>query len=312
MRIGLVAFSIVITLALAPSSALARCMIGGEEAPCKTDNGHYRIRVPAGAGPHPAVVYLYGSLGNSAEKLSHKGFVQAFVERGYAVIVPAALDLQYASGVGSGWHLRNERGRKQRNDAQFVREVLVDAEIQHRIDRRRVLIAGMSRGGFLAWEIACHDPTLAAAYAPVAAGYLGKMPNRCAGPVRLLHTHGRSDQVVPLAENARWRSGGARMRPLDDALATIATTSGCIEPGRPARFREYDRVSWQGCVDGASVDLLLHNGGHTIPLSWYSSVVDWFEGPRRQQPTIGGGTATFRSAGQRSGGRFKKAKRASE
>lgn len=294
----------------APGPAVADCDVGGRAVPCATQNGHYRIRTPEGVGPHPAVVYLYGSLGNSAEKLSHDGFVQAFVDRGYAVIVPAALDLRYESGLGSGWHLRNERIRSKRDETAFVAEVLRDAAIRHRIDRKRVLIAGMSRGGFLAWEIACHNPGLAAAYAPVAGGYLGDMPRRCARGVRLLHTHGRADKVVPLRKSDRWRSGGAVMRPLKEALDTIGRTNGCGGAAPPDRFREYERTSWQHCPHGTSVDLLLHNGDHTIPLSWYSLVVDWFEGGGKETVprVVNRGASGFQRAGTRDGSRFKKPK----
>ena len=49
-----------------PGWAAASCDIGVHDGACATKNGYYRIRKPAGAGPWPAVVYLYGSLGNSA------------------------------------------------------------------------------------------------------------------------------------------------------------------------------------------------------------------------------------------------------
>lgn len=300
-------------LGLAPSAVEAACDPSGNARPCATKNGHYRIRLPDGPGPHPAVVYLYGSGGNSAEKLGYEGFVQAFVERGYAVIVPAALDLKYRDGFDSGWHLRNERGRKERDDTAFVAEVIRDAEARHRIDRNRILITGMSRGGFLTWDIACHDPGLAAAYAPIAAGYLGDMPRRCARAVRLLHTHGRADRIVPYASKKPWGSGGARMHPLDDTMKAMAMTSGCAAEGRTERFREYDRTRWGGCTYGASVDLLLHKGGHDIPLSWYSTVMDWFEEGLSARPApvtsaTGGGRPKFKSAGSGTGGRFKKAR----
>ncbi|MEM7061177.1 MAG: PHB depolymerase family esterase [Pseudomonadota bacterium] len=307
-----------------PIEAVANCKFGGQEVACETSNGHYRIKTPSGAGPHPTVVYLYGSLGNSAQKISERGFVQAFVERGYAVIVPAALDIRYRDRVGSGWFLRNERGHKKRNDTKFVEEVLDDAEVRHRIDRSRVLIAGMSRGGFLAWEIACHNPRLAAAYAPIASGYLGKMPQQCAGPVRLMHTHGRTDPIVPLSPDNPWSSGGARMQQLDSALERIAGTGGCHTQKNVAKFREYSRSGWSDCISNASVDLLVHNGGHDIPLSWYSTVVDWFEKGIRPPssnvearpvqagtPTfkgVGEGTPRFKGVGSSSGSRFKKAK----
>lgn len=308
-------------LGLPPTTAQANCDVGGQDVPCETQNGHYRIRTPEGPGPHPTVVYLYGSLGNSQQKISNESFVQAFVDRGYAVIVPAALNLRYATGVGSGWYLRNEKGRKKRNDTRFVAEVLDDAEIQHNINRNRVLIAGMSRGGFLAWEIACHNPQLASAYAPVAGGYLGVMPPRCAAPVRILHTHGRGDAIVPYDPANPWSSGGAAMSPLTTSMERMAATNGCITATEPTRFREYDRTTWSGCPGASSVDLLVHKGGHTIPLSWYSTVVDWFENgiaagkaaPANPAPAVGvGNTNTnkrpkFKSVGQKNS-RFKKVK----
>lgn len=312
MRASVLGIWILFLISLAiPIEAIANCEIGGREVACETRNGHYRIRKPEGLGPHPTVLYLYGSTGNSAQKLASDGFVRAFVDRGYAVIVPAGLDLNYVGGVvDSGWFLRNSRARKQRDDTKFVAEVLADAEVRHRIDRKRVLIAGMSNGGFLTWEIACHNPELAAAFAPVAAGYLGKMPKRCKRAVRLLHTHGRSDRIVPLDPDKAWRSGGASMMPLGAALEKVGNAGGCTSRGDAKPFKEYDRSIWKGCGRGASVEVLVHNGGHTIPLSWYSTVIDWFEkglGGASRSPS-GGGTARFLGTGSRDNSRFKKPK----
>lgn len=295
-----------------PGTALADCVRAAKDL-CATENGHYRVRVPKGLGPHPTVLYLYGSTGQSAEIIGNRGFAQAFLSRGYAVIVPAALDLRYATGPDSGWLLRHERGSKRRDDIAFIAEVLRDAETHFVIDPNNVLIAGMSRGGFLTWEIACHRPGLGRAYAPVAAGYLGPMPGRCAAPVRLLHTHGRGDSIVPLDADQVWGSGGARAQPLPRALGRMAATGGCAAAGEAERYRGYDRTTWEGCQDGASIDLLEHDGGHTIPLSWFGLVIDWFEQGNRLPSGMpkGGGTAVFRGAGQNTlqgtGGRFKRA-----
>lgn len=288
-----------------PLDAHAKCGPDGDDAVCVIPSGHYRIRTPEGFGPYPTVVYLYGSLGNSARIISARGFVDAFVSRGYAVIVPIALDLQYADQIGSGWFLRHERGPKERNDHRFVEEVLDDAEARHHIDRNRLMIAGMSRGGFLAWEIACHNPSLASAYAPVAAGYLGPMPERCTSPVRLLHTHGRADEIVPLTRP--FSSGGARGQKLETALERVAQTSGCIEKTKETSLLEYTQSGWSGCPTNASVDLLIHNGGHTIPRSWYSLVVDWFENgidrpsSPEQSQAVQAATPRFKEAGSRTG-----------
>ena len=279
----------------------AACGRFDRENPCKTRNGHYRIILPDGQAPYPAVLYLYGSLGNSGDLIRSRGFVQSFTNRGYAVIVPAGLNLQYTTGIGSGWFLRNSRAKKDRDDTKFVAEVLTDAERRHQIDRRRVLIAGMSNGGFLTWEIACHAPHLGAAFAPVAAGYLGDMPAQCVRPVRILHTHGRADNVVTVDDSGDRVSGGARIMLLDDTMQRIARSNGCVREGTPEAFLDYDRTTWEGCPRGGSVDLLLHDGGHTIPSSWFRYVIDWFESSGTVSAARGGGTARFKSAGDRAG-----------
>ena len=300
----LAAVSAFIALAVA-LPAEAACGRYDDTNPCEIRNGHYRIVLPEGDAPHPTVLYLYGSLGNSGDLINNRGFVEAFTSRGYAVIVPAGLDLQYVSGTGSGWFLRNSRAPKKRDDTKFVSEVLTDAELRHRIDRRKVLIAGMSNGGFLAWEIACHAPDLAAAYAPVGAGYLGEMPTQCVKPVRVLHTHGRSDEIVTHdGRGDRRVSGGARIMLLDKTMETIARSNGCVRAAAPQRFLIYDRTTWQGCPRGGSVDLLMHDGGHTIPPSWFDYVIEWFESPGNIATARGGGIARFRTAGDR-GGRFR-------
>ena len=309
MRVLNLLWALALLSLLLPGAAHARCSSGGEDI-CATENGHYRIRLPQGFGPHPTVVYLYGSTGNSGEIINNDAFIRAFVSRGYAVIVPAALDIKYNDGRDSGWFLRNERHRKPRDEIAFVDEVLRDAETNYLIDRNRILMAGMSRGGFLTWEIACHRPDLAQAYAPVAAGYLGGMPERCQAPVRLLHTHGTADKTVPFEQQKAWYSGGARLRELDDALDTIGETGGCTTRGPTTRRNGFERSDWQDCGPGASVGLLVHNGGHTIPRGWIETVVNWFEtAPRRApQSQQGGGTAVFRGLNDRSTGtsRFKR------
>ena len=300
MRALLFIWALALAALGAPETARAECARVAKDL-CATQNGHYRIRVPKGLGPHPTVVYHYGSTGNSGEIISNDAFVQAFVSRGYAVIVPAALDVRYASGLDSGWHLRHERGKKQRNETAFVAEVLRDAEQNFVIDPKNVLMVGMSRGGFLTWEIACHNPELARAFAPVAGSYHGPMPRQCKRPVRILHTHGTADDIVPFRQDKTWNSAGARAQKVDVALERMAATGGCERAAKPTAYRDYQRTSYTGCGRDASVDLLVHKGGHTNPRSWFSAVIDWYEqGNDRPAPVAeeqSGGTAIFKGAG---------------
>lgn len=288
-----------------PALAADPCDPGGHGTPCEVSSGHYRIRLPEGAGPHPAVLYLYGSGGRSGRLTGSEGFVNAFTDRGYAVIVPAALTVRYRDGShDSGWSLRNT-GTRKRDELAFLTDVLNDAVARFRVDRSRILMAGMSNGGFLTWEIACRAPGFAAAYAPVAASRMGDVP-RCAAPVRLLHTHGRSDEVVRI-DGELWRTGGRTMYPpLTDLLDAFAGNSGCLR-SETSRDGGFERTNWSDCAPGGSLSLLMHEGGHTIPFAWYSAVIDWFEGRRpAAAPSPRSPGPTFRSVGERSG-RFKRA-----
>ena len=142
------------------------CRIGGGDGPCRVEGGVYRALRPEGEGPFPALVWLYGSGGHSRAVTEADLFRRAVVGRGWALIVPAARDVDYAGGADTGWSLRHSRKGEGRNDAAFIARVLDDAARRLPVDRGRMVLAGQSRGAFLIWEIACHTPRLAAAWVP--------------------------------------------------------------------------------------------------------------------------------------------------
>jgi polyhydroxybutyrate depolymerase len=265
--------------------------------------GVYRVLIPEGEGPFPVMVYLYGSGGQSVSITSHPLFNAAVVQRGYALIVPAALDMEYRKGVYStGWSLRHEPGGR-RDEALFLSRVIDDVGRRFSIDRDRVLLVGQSRGAFLIWEIACHEPDIAAAFAVHAGGYLGNLPEECERPVRFLHSHGLSDPIVPFAGEPVV-SGGVAMATLERSLDTLARTNRCrdLEPEDAGLRLGLQRKRWTGCAPGASLDLMLHGGGHVMPVDWFRAVLDWFEEPPAAAVEV---TPLTRSVGVRSSGRFK-------
>jgi len=261
-----------------PAQAAA-CDYTGFEQPCKVAGGIYRVLVPEGEGPFPVLVYLYGSGGHSVTITNHPIFQETIVSRGYMLVVPGALDMVYYGSIrDTGWALRNEPNTGPRDEIGFLRRVLDDVAQRFPIDRTRILIAGQSRGGFLTWEIACHAPELGSGFAVHAAGYLGPLPQRCQRPVRLLHTHGITDPIVPMSSR-RVFSGGAPLPALTDSMAVIARTNGCREPQEAdhSEFYGFERQSWPGCSRGSGLDLMLHAGGHMMPWIWFRAILDWFE-----------------------------------
>lgn len=310
------AIAVIAALGLAPAQAQNkdRCDWPAFERPCEVPGGIYRAVAPKGAGPHKTVVYLYGSTGHSRD-ISEGAFFQQIVDRfGYALIVPAAKDINYRGGFRStGWSLRH--GQRTRNEVQFIKEVLKDAEFRFAIDPENILFMGQSHGGFLIWELACHNPEIGSAFAVHAGGYLGPLPDRCEQPVKFLHTHGTKDRTVRLA-GMRNVSGNSDMAPISKALAMLERTNNCDpRSDKPTgRTRSFQRYSWSGCDGDAALELMLHRGGHNFPAEWFKVAIDWFEdvnsGPGSiplADPSRQGKSIRFKGAGQ--GGRFKKAKK---
>lgn len=283
-----------------------RCDWPAFEKPCAVSGGVYRALAPKGRGPHKTVVYMYGSTGNSRDVTDARFFQQVVDRFGYALVVPAARDINYRGGVRStGWSLRNAR-QKPRDEIAFLRNVLRDAEDRFGIDRDNILFMGQSHGGFMIWEIACHNPELGSAFAVHAGGYLGKLPQRCKRPVRFLHTHGERDKVVRFG-GMKNVSGNVDMRPLREALAMLERTNGCDPylPEPTGKTRSFTRFAWSGCSRESALELLMHKGGHNYPSEWFNVVIDWFEdvnsGPGQlplATPKNQGKSIRFRSTGK--------------
>jgi polyhydroxybutyrate depolymerase len=290
------------------------CAYDTRDAPCSVQDGVYRALVPDGPGPHPVVVYLYGSLGISGNITRSRVFQRSIVQRGYALIVPAALDVRYVGDrIGTGWGRRARRDHP-RDDLAFLRRVLIDAERRLRIDRKRVIFAGQSDGGFLIWEIACHTPEMGAAFAVHGASYGGSLPASCRQPVRFLATHGRRDDVVPFS-GAMMRGRWQVAADVASGMALLAATGRCRDDAvTHPRFHGFDRLGWDDCAPGAAVDFLAHDGGHGWPAQWLPAVLDWFEATevspavsatRRvgEAPTIGRFKAVGQAPARRAPGR---------
>ncbi|MEM9045979.1 MAG: hypothetical protein AAGC81_14915 [Pseudomonadota bacterium] len=255
-----------------------RCDWPAFEKPCTVNGGVYRALAPRGPGPHRTILYLYGSTGHSREVTSARFFQQIVDRYGYALIVPGALDIQYRGGLkDTGWTLRNGK-QKTRNEIAFLKNVIDDASHRFGVDTENMLVMGQSRGGFLIWELACHNPEIGSAYAVHAGGYLGRLPSRCQKPVKFLHTHGRLDGVVKY-NGMEDVSGNVDMRPIPDALKMLERTNGCDERSlQPTgRLPNFDQYSYSNCAQGSALDLLIHAGGHDYPANWIKVAIDWFE-----------------------------------
>ena len=236
---------------------------------------------PAGlVGDVPAVMFLHGYGSNGAETMKNTGMLDAILARGYAVIAPSG---RAADGSeGKEWSF-NPDWPETRDETVFLRAVLEDAAAKYGVQRDHVLLAGFSIGGSMTAYAACEDPGLARAYAPVAGNFWRPYPTRCAGPVRLLHTHGWTDSTMPLEGRAFGKNDGMEGQvsqgDVFHSMEIWRGVNGCTK--MPADAFEIDgdfwHRRWDNCAPVSAVEFVMRPGTHAIPKGWANMALDWFE-----------------------------------
>lgn len=250
---------------------------------CKVGERAYYIATPeAASGPLPAIIYVHGWGGSGKGALRNSGMVSGYLERGYAVVAPDGTPRQGRNGRSWGFHPRSNR---QGEEVAFLQAVRDDAIARFNLDPERILLAGFSIGGSMTAYTACMAPESFAAFAPLGGNFWRPHPETCAGPVRMLHTHGWTDGTVPL--EGRVVNGVPAESPdafaqgdIFHALSIWRETNGCphLKADRFVTDGPFWRRAWDRCSEGSALEFALFAGGHSIPKTWPDLVVDWFEG----------------------------------
>lgn len=266
--------------ALLLGAPLAAQDCGGVDAPCEIASGQYRIVMPEtdGDGAVPALMFLHGWGGSGQGVLRMGGLVATALARGYAVIAPDGLPRASGRGLSWGFHPRRPGPR---DEIAFLQAVRDDAVARHGIDPARVVLGGFSIGGSMTSYVACAAPDAFAAYVPVAGAFWVPVPENCAGPVTLLHTHGWTDPVVPLEGRILRGSGDGVFAQADvwQAMQVWRAAGGCPpNADTHAETGRFLRRDWTRCAAGGRLGFALHAGGHAVPLGWTEMALDWVAG----------------------------------
>lgn len=261
------------------SSGAAACSM---DTACTVDGRDYYVAVPDGDGPAPAVIFVHGFGGSGAGALRNAGMVNAYLARGYAVIAPDGHPRDGASGRRWNFHPRTTGA--QTAEMGHLEAVRDDAIARLDLDPDRIVLAGFSIGGSMVAYTACNRPDAFSAYAPLGGSFWRPHPTTCAGPVKMLHTHGWTDGTVPLEGRV------VNQVPLSDpdafaqgdvfvAMDVFRQANGCdySDPDRIAVQGEYWLRAWDQCAQGSDLRLAVFPRGHVIPQSWPDLVIDWFE-----------------------------------
>jgi polyhydroxybutyrate depolymerase len=232
----------------------------GPDSDCVVGGRTYRIAVPDGPGPFGIVLFLHGHGSHAEDVMAYEGLRDAAVRVGAALVAPQA--------DGPGWKLRNTPEGGVTSDEPEMADleaILDDAAARFPLDRRRTLATGFSNGAMAVWTLACRRPDAFAGFLPISGTFWAPLPDDCLpGPVNLLHVHGTTDEVVPLA------GGPVRTEMQGDVRGAVDAFRAAGGYGPPEPEDVLPGLDCRGSADpsGHRLILCLHGGGHEMDPSW--------------------------------------------
>jgi polyhydroxybutyrate depolymerase len=271
-----VRLAVVVTAAVAAVAALAGCRGQSSQAAGRTS----AAAVPVGSSTHdisvggvtrsyivyrpadlpaaaPLVVMLHGGFGSAsqAEKSYHWN---AEADAGHFLVA-------YPDGLNRAWNAGGGccgvPGRAGADDTGFITAMVSAIGHAVPVDASRVYATGISNGGIMAYDLACHT-TVFAAVGPDSATELGSCPDPV--PISVIAVHGTADKNIPYAggegDGAAHIDGpsapavNASWRRADNCAPPAVTTTGTVT------------TSVAGCPAGRAVELITIAGaGHQWP-----------------------------------------------
>ncbi len=144
----------------------------------------------------PLVIALHGR-GDTAESFVKGIGVSGLVDKNQVL-------LAYPNGEeilgASGWSVLPELGATigAPDDVKYIRAVIADMASRYKVDRKRVVVVGLSMGAMMANVLACRASDKIAGILSISGSLLGDEPKKCApkNPLSVILVNGTADDTV--------------------------------------------------------------------------------------------------------------------
>lgn len=269
-----------------PFSVLALCLLfalgcGPLSRHTVQHNGierEYHLFVPDSAAPGaPLVLALHGGggLGRKMDGYTRRGISREAAERGWVVAFPQGTE----RGWDDGRKLVTEKDKRRAgvDDVGFLLALIDELAEAGTADPQRVVVTGISNGGFMSYRLGVEAPHRIAAIAPVIANHATVLEDRDPGlPLSVLVMNGTADPLVPYegGEVTLFEQKRGHILSTDETIAWWAASAGCgaPEPERAVPDRDPEDgttvfIQRTTDCDGSAemVRVRVQGGGHTWP-----------------------------------------------
>ena len=229
------------------------------------------------AGPAPVVIALHGPSpgaghGQAIETLRRSLHLDATADREHFLVVyPEAIDGAWSYGRPIAKPMPAINGDPV-DDVGFIREIIGNLVASKRGDPSHIYVAGVSRGGLMAYTIACALAEQIAAAATAATSMTQYQREDChpAKPVPMMVIAGTNDFVQ---RYDGWLNPLGRLLSVPETMEYWRLENGCSKQDiKVLPHRENSDptrvwlVNWTGCASGTALRFYrVNGGGHRLP-----------------------------------------------
>ena len=192
-----------------PSLILILCFnfvfstVGADEKAKWKNTRNYKILKPKNYDPkkkYPLILSLHGFTSNGRGQAGFFPLADLAEKYGFLYCFPSGLDRSWnATNACCDWTNKND-------DSTYLSNLILWAQKEYSIDKKRVYLTGLSNGGFMSYRMAQDHADLVTAIAPFAGVGYKKWPKQPSEPVSVLHVHGTKDSTI------KWKGGSIGLR----------------------------------------------------------------------------------------------------